>query len=191
MARACKHSAPSVLGHHSHTAEGPAFPGARLSLKRTCKSLACRRRTSNRDASRTLAFHTHCHCGGACLLWAAGVSHCGGSHHAVSLGITQSTPQYAVALPRPTAVGQGGGGLSGRLAVYRNSISRLCWGLDSRGHCGGLSPSTPLRWCRPSGESPSATSSSWPPSPSMSTEGARGNWQHAESPSPHRTHRVG
>ena len=81
MARACKHSAPSVLGHHSHTAEGPAFPGARLSLKRTCKSLACRRRTSNRDASRTPAFHTHCHCGGACLLWAAGVSHCGGSHH--------------------------------------------------------------------------------------------------------------
>ena len=102
VARACTHSAPSVPGHHTHTAEGPAFPGARLSLKRTCRSLTCRRRTSNRDAFRTLASHTHCHCGGACLMWAAGVSHCGGPHHAVSLGTTQSTPQHAVALPRPT-----------------------------------------------------------------------------------------
>ena len=36
VAHTRKRSAPSVLSHHSHTAEGPAFPGARPYLKRTC-----------------------------------------------------------------------------------------------------------------------------------------------------------
>ena len=100
------------------------------------------------------------------LMQPASRSHNGGAAHVASLGIDQSAPQCAVAL-------QAGGGLSGRLPIFR-----------SRGSAEGRGGLQPQWWRGPTaatmvarphegraqhdqGGSLSATSSSWPPSPKM------------------------
>ncbi len=66
VAQASTYSALSVPGHQSHTAESPAFPGARLSLKQTCIHAADGRLTVTRSAlsppthAATAVAHAQC-----------------------------------------------------------------------------------------------------------------------------------
>jgi hypothetical protein len=65
-AQVSAYSTLSVRGHQSHTAKSPAFPGARLSLKRACIHAADGRLTVTRSAlshpthAATAAAHAQC-----------------------------------------------------------------------------------------------------------------------------------
>ena len=139
-----------------------------MSQARVQSSPHARRPTSGRYAFRTLTARARstavAHAGAGCR-----PLHCGGACHAASLGMTQSTPQYAVDPPWD-------GGLSARLPKFRSR--HIDGGTGSQHHCGGAGPSASHcggrgPWVamprRHPGGSPIVTSSSKPPSPKVTS----------------------